>query len=56
MWDGAFRRHSEFFEKESSSLIEIEKIKDGFDDEHPLILKDVQGTDFERLLWIIYPP
>lgn len=27
----------------------------GFNDEHPFALREVSATDFERLLWVLYP-
>ncbi|KAJ7802667.1 hypothetical protein B0H14DRAFT_2464125 [Mycena olivaceomarginata] len=54
VWDGALRRHSKAFPVAPVSL--LDKIPDGTDDEHPLVLEGVESTDFERLLWIIYPP
>ncbi|KAF8627642.1 hypothetical protein AX15_004336 [Amanita polypyramis BW_CC] len=27
----------------------------GFDDEHPFVLREISATDFERLLWVLYP-
>ncbi|KAF8633426.1 hypothetical protein AX17_004597 [Amanita inopinata Kibby_2008] len=27
----------------------------GFDDERPFVLREISATDFERLLWVIYP-
>ncbi|KAF7326902.1 hypothetical protein MVEN_02584100 [Mycena venus] len=54
VWDGALRRHSKAFPIAPVSL--LDKVPDGSDDEHPLVLEDVESADFERLLWIIYPP
>lgn len=34
----------------------LDKITDGVDDAHPLVLEGVESADFERLLWIVYPP
>ncbi|KAG6864789.1 hypothetical protein C0991_007163 [Blastosporella zonata] len=57
VWDGSFRRHSEFFSSASfHPLLDIDKGVEGSDDEHPLVLEGVEVTDFEKLLWIIYPP
>ncbi|KAF7373438.1 hypothetical protein MSAN_00553400 [Mycena sanguinolenta] len=53
VWDGALRRHSKAFPVGVSLL---DKVPDGTDDEHPLVLEGVEPLDFERLLWIIYPP
>jgi hypothetical protein len=33
----------------------LDKILDSTDDEHPLVLEGVESTNFECLLWIIYP-
>jgi hypothetical protein len=33
----------------------LDKILDGTNDEHPLVLEGLESTDFEHLLWIIYP-
>ncbi|KAF8070386.1 hypothetical protein FPV67DRAFT_1668243 [Lyophyllum atratum] len=55
VWDGSFLRHSEFFQA-VTSLLDIDTAAEGSDGEHPLILDGVQVADFERLLWIIYPP
>ncbi|KAJ6554018.1 hypothetical protein DFH09DRAFT_1166470 [Mycena vulgaris] len=54
LWDGALRRHSTAFPVPAPSL--DDKIADGADDAHPLVLDGVDPADFERLLWIIYPP
>jgi hypothetical protein len=54
VWDGALRRHSKAFPVAPISL--LDKVPDGADDEHPLVLEGVESADFERLLWIIYPP
>ncbi|KAJ7456312.1 hypothetical protein B0H11DRAFT_1819136 [Mycena galericulata] len=54
IWDGPFRRHSKAFPIAPVSL--LDKITDGVDDAHPLILEGVESADFERLLWIVYPP
>ena len=27
----------------------------GFNDEHPFVLREISATDFERLLWVLYP-
>ena len=27
----------------------------GFNDEHPFALREISATDFERLLWVLYP-
>ncbi|KAJ7141838.1 hypothetical protein C8R43DRAFT_892461 [Mycena crocata] len=54
LWDSALRRHSKAFPIAPVSL--LDKVADGVDDEHPLILEGVEPADFERLLWIIYPP
>ncbi|KAJ7058092.1 hypothetical protein C8F01DRAFT_1149519 [Mycena amicta] len=48
VWDGIIRRHARGFpvpnpEKPTS-------------DDNPLVLEAVSSTDFERLLWILYPP
>ncbi|KAG6857750.1 hypothetical protein H0H87_004166 [Tephrocybe sp. NHM501043] len=56
IWDGSFRRHSEFFSRASFSLLEVDKGIEGSDDEHPLVLDGVEVGDFEKLLWIVYPP
>ncbi|KAG6920041.1 hypothetical protein DXG01_010109 [Tephrocybe rancida] len=55
IWDGSFRRHSEFFKNTSSSLLDIDKGIEGSDDEHPLVVDNVEAADFEKLLWIVYP-
>ncbi|KAG6813760.1 hypothetical protein H0H92_007712 [Tricholoma furcatifolium] len=55
IWDGSFRRHSEFFKSAPASLLDMGKGDEGSDDEHPLVLDGVQVADFERLLWIVYP-
>jgi len=54
VWDGTLRRHSKAFPIAPVSL--LDKVPDGADDEHPLVLEGVESADFERLLWIIYPP
>ncbi|KAK7029792.1 hypothetical protein R3P38DRAFT_2931273 [Favolaschia claudopus] len=54
LWDGTLRRHSKAFPVPPVSL--LDKVQDGTDDEHPLVLEGVDSSDFERLLWIIYPP
>ncbi|KAJ6542589.1 hypothetical protein B0H19DRAFT_303467 [Mycena capillaripes] len=55
LWDGALRRHSKAFPSAPVSLFD-DKVPDGADDEHPLILEGIESADFERLLWIVYPP
>ncbi|KAJ7041248.1 hypothetical protein C8F04DRAFT_947400 [Mycena alexandri] len=52
LWDGSFRRHSKAFPIAPVSLLD----KVANDDEHPLVLEGVEPADFERLLWIVYPP
>ncbi|KAF7307722.1 hypothetical protein MKEN_01132300 [Mycena kentingensis (nom. inval.)] len=49
VWDGVLRRHAASF-----PLVD----KDGApnSDEHPLVLHNIASSDFERLLWILYPP
>ncbi|KAF8207281.1 hypothetical protein K438DRAFT_2013775 [Mycena galopus ATCC 62051] len=54
VWDGVLRRHSKAFPVAPVSL--LDKLPDGINDEHPLVLEGVDAADFERLLWIIYPP
>lgn len=56
VWDGSFRRHSKFFEQAPTSLLDIEKMKPGSNDEYPWVLEGIEVADFERLLWIVYPP
>ncbi|KAJ7080625.1 hypothetical protein B0H15DRAFT_787063 [Mycena belliarum] len=48
LWDGAFRRHAPAFPR-------ADKLT-GSDDAHPLVLAGVECADFERLLWVVYPP
>jgi hypothetical protein len=55
VWDGAIRRHSKAFPIAPVSLLDS-KVADGADDAHPLVLDGVESADFERLLWIVYPP
>ncbi|KAJ6482832.1 hypothetical protein C8R47DRAFT_981856 [Mycena vitilis] len=52
--DGTLRRHSKAFPVPPVSL--FDKVGDGADDEHPLVIEGVESADFERLLWIVYPP
>ncbi|KAJ7605610.1 hypothetical protein DFH06DRAFT_1113028 [Mycena polygramma] len=54
IWDGTMRRHSKAFPVAPVSL--LDKVPDGADDEHPLVLEGVESADFERLLWIVFPP
>ncbi|KAJ7721342.1 hypothetical protein DFH07DRAFT_857874 [Mycena maculata] len=57
IWDGPIRRHSKAFPIAAVSLID-DKVaaNDGSDNAHPLVLEGVESADFERLLWIVYPP
>ncbi|KAJ7175736.1 hypothetical protein C8R46DRAFT_1214199 [Mycena filopes] len=55
IWDGSLRRHSKAFPIPPVSLLD-KVANDGTDDEHPLVLEGVDPADFERLLWIVYPP
>ncbi|KAJ7601875.1 hypothetical protein B0H17DRAFT_853235, partial [Mycena rosella] len=45
LWDSTFRRHATAFPLDKAP-----------DDAHPLVLPGVAAADFERLLWVIYPP
>lgn len=47
IWDGPLKRHSKFFKEVGPH---------GADDEDPVVLDGVSGSDFEKLLWILYPP
>ncbi|KAJ7145919.1 hypothetical protein C8R44DRAFT_601213 [Mycena epipterygia] len=67
LWDGALRRHSTAFpvpvpvaspqmDNKGAAGVENGNVAVGTDDAHPLVLEGVESADFERLLWVIYPP
>ncbi|KAJ7145915.1 hypothetical protein C8R44DRAFT_972864 [Mycena epipterygia] len=65
LWDGALRRHSTAFpvpvaspqmDNKGGAGVENGNVAPGTDDAHPLVLEGIESVDFERLLWVIYPP
>jgi len=58
VWKTSFRTHSKGFKAllGPQKVLVSRSIPDGADDEHPLYLEDIKASEFEYLLWIIYPP
>jgi len=58
VWDTSFRRHSTYFDSKlgQATYTWTKDFPDGADDDHPLVLHDTKSSDFECLLWVIYPP
>jgi hypothetical protein len=52
---GMLKRHSELFFS-MLSLPQPSGSSEGLKDSHPVKLQEVSSVDFERLLWILYPP
>ena len=58
VWTTSFRRHSKGFDDllRRQMVLKSGSIPDGANDEQPLYIEDVKASEFECLLWIIYPP
>ena len=52
VWNITFLRHSEWFRHRLTKGLEAERYED---DSYPLVLEGIKSSDFERLLWILYP-
>ena len=54
-----FTRHSRVF-RDIFSLPRtwnaLDEVEEGSSDRHPVYLSGISRVDFERLLWILYPP